>query len=192
MKKIVFFMVVILASFLFTPILKAQNERPLSKKELKKIEKQNKKEAKEKLEQEKLEKTEKLIQDTAFVFIATRVNGLNENLNRTLNFLAVYKKKAAYQFVFKGVPELNGVGGLTFNGKVGKYEASLSSDINKPSYLEMTFYPDKISGMTHIYITFYGEKASMDITLNNGLNLTFDGVIKPLEEARIYIGKSIF
>jgi hypothetical protein len=174
--------------------LSAQTEQ-LSKKQLKKLEKQKKKAAKEQAEKLEYEKVKQLVKDTTFVFIANRLygpGGKTFNLNQTLNFLAVNKHDATYQFSFHGIIGWNGVGGVTFNGDVNKYEYKFGKNINKASYIEMIFRPRGVGGLPYINITFFGSSATMDLTLDDGTRIRLDGQIKSIQEADIIKGHSIF
>jgi len=176
----------------------AQSEKStqkLSKRELRKIEKQKKKEAKILAEKQEFEKVKQLVQDTTFVFVADKLygdRGRMFNVNPTLNFLAVNKKEATYQFAFQGIIGWNGVGGVTFNGDIVKYEVKLGKNINKASYVEMVFRPKGVGGLPYINITFFGSRATVDLTLDNGNRIRLDGEIKSLQEAEIFKGQSIF
>ena len=175
--------------------LKAQNEKQLSKRELKKLEKKKKKEAEEKAEYEDFLKIKRLIDDTTFVFVADRLygeRGRTFNLNSSLNFLIVNKKEGSYQFSFHGISGWNGLGGATFNGDITKYEVKYGKNFKKPTYVSMIFRPRGVGGLPYINITSYGSKAIMDLTLDNGTRIRLDGEIKPIGEADILKGHSIF
>ncbi len=194
MKKLLL-IITLLFSFAVVLPASAQNEQNLTKKELRKLEKQRKKEAKEKAEKEEFEKVKQLVNDTSFVFIANRLYGKHGrmfNINPSLNFLAVNKNKATYQFAFQGLVGWNGIGGVTFEGDLAKYEVKISKNAKKASYVEMVFRPRGVGGLPYINITFFGSQATMDLTLDDGTRIRLDGEIKSIQEAHIFKGQPIF
>ncbi len=194
MKKLLYIFSIVIAIAVAFPAT-AQNNQNISKKELRKLEKKWKKEAKAKAEKEEFEKIKKLVNDTSFVFIANRLygnNGILFNVNPLLNFLAVNKKEAIYQFAFQGLVGWNGVGGATFKGDLVKYEVKLAKNTNKASYIKMIFRPRGVGGLPYINITFFGKEATMDITFDDGTRIRLDGELKSVNDANIFIGQSIF
>ncbi len=194
MKRLFFVLSLFLSMVIVLPAF-SQTEQTLSKKEQKKLEKQKKKEEEKQKEIMEFNKVKKLIEDSTFVFIATRLYGPNGkvfNLNQTLNFLAVNKKKATYQMSFHGVIGWNGVGGVTFDGHIVKYNVEFAKKVNKSSYLNMLFVPDGIGGITNVSMTFFGASGTITLNFDDGTNIRLDGRIKSIEEAGIIKGQSIF
>jgi len=194
MKRLFLVLSILLSVTIVMPAF-SQTEKTLSKKEQKKLEKQRKKEAEKQKEIMEFNKVKKLVEDSSFVFIATRLYGPNGrvfNLNQTLNFLAVNKKKATYQMSFHGIVGWNGLGGVTFDGHIVKYKVKFAKKPNKSSYLDMLFVPDGIGGITNVSLTFFGTYGTVTLNFDNGTNIRLDGRIKSIEEAGIIKGKSIF
>jgi hypothetical protein len=194
MKKTLLILGILLTVVFIMPVHAQTNEK-LSKKEQRKLEKQKKKAAKEAEELADFNLAKKMVTDTTFVFVANQLytgNGKTLAINPALNFLTVNKKDATYQFSFHGIIGWNGVGGATFNGTLTQYELKMSDNINKASYIQMIFRPKGVGGLPYINITFFGTKATVDVTLDNGTRFTLDGVLKPINEAEIIKGHSVF
>ena len=175
--------------------LTAQTDQKLSAKEQRKLEKKAKKEAREAAEKEAFEKVQKMVQDTAFVFVANRLRGnggASFSVNPTVNFLAVHGSHATYQFAFQGLMGWNGVGGATFDGDVIQYDFKPSDNPNKGGYVDMTFRPRGVGGLPYITISFFANSATMNITLDNGDRITLDGEIQSLQDAGVFKGQAIF
>ena len=56
----------------------------------------------------------------------------------------------------------------------------------------MMYVPKGLGGITNVNITFFGPNAAVDLTFEHGLRIRLDGQLKSREEARIFIGHSIF
>jgi hypothetical protein len=172
--------------FSITLLAEAQDEKKLSRKERKELKKQQQAEQKEALLQ--------LLNSKAWVIEAHTVFDRYNNsfqLNPTINFVGVKGDEGAIQLGFNGLIGWNGVGGVTIDGNVTKYEIKEGKDKSSPS----------------VNLRFQGRgvgSASINITVNNsgqatarvsgdfGDRITFSGNIISLDNSTVYKGQSLF
>jgi len=167
-------------------VLPAQNEQKLSKKERKALRKQ-----------EQIEKNKAivaLLNSKKWVIEANTVfDRYNQSyqISPTINFVGVNDEQGAIQLGFDGLIGWNGVGGVTIDGKITKYEIKEGKEKSNPT----------------INIRFQGRgmsSASINVTVNSsgqstarvdgdfGERITFKGTIRSLEESIVYKGQSLF
>ena len=193
MKKTFLIIIALIVTSVIMP-LTAQTEKNISEKEQKKLEKQAKKEARLEKEKQAVAKVKQLVKDSAFVFVANRLRGKGKSysVNPSVNFMLVNGKSATYQFAFQRLAGWNGIGGATFDGDVVDYEYTLSENTKKASHLKMTFRPEGVGGLPSVTITFFATSATMNLTLDDGTRLTFDGEIKSIQESGVFKGNAVF
>ena len=194
MKKIIIAMSIIVLAIGVVPVM-AQENNNLTPREQKKMEKQKRKEAKMAADKAENDLVNKLVNDTAFVFVANRLygnGGVMISVDRGLNFLGVHHGHAVYQFAFQGLVGWNGVGGATFEGDITKYRFEPAKNPNKASNLTMTFRARGVGGNPYVTMTFFGSDGTMDITFNNGNRVRMDGEIKSIKDAGVFKGQSLF
>lgn len=194
MKKI---LLILSALFLLSGSVSvmAQKNNNLTSREQRKQKKQKKMEAQLVAAIAELKKVNKLVEDTNFVFVVTSLYGTRGslyNVDPSINFLGVNKGQAVYQFAFTGLVGWNGLGGATFEGDITNYDFKPSENIKKASVLSMRFKRRGVAGSPYISMSFFGQKATVDITFGTGEHIRLDGMIKSIKDAGVYKGQSIF
>jgi hypothetical protein len=172
-----------------------QTENPdtknLSKEERKALRKAKKEEEKRKREVA-LQEFEKYADNKQWVVEAHTVfnkEGLSFQMDPNINFVGVDKDDVTVQLSFNGIMGWNGVGGVTLDGKIGKYE--YQSD-KKSVTIEMSAMGSSI-GMVDIFITITGDgNGRANVSGNWGERITFQGKFVSLTESTVYKGSTTY
>ena len=171
---------------LFTHSTIAQENQKLSRKERKELKKQ------EQIAQKKA--ILDLLYKKAWVIEAHTVfDRYNQSyqLNPTINFVGVNGDEGAMQLGFDGLIGWNGVGGVTIDGKVTKYEIKEGKENQSPT-ANLRFQGRGVgSASINISVNTSGQ-ATARVSGDFGDRITFSGIIKSLEESSVYKGQSLF
>lgn len=112
-------------------------------------------------------------------------------LNPTINFVGVNGDEGAMQLGFDGLIGWNGVGGVTIDGSVTKYEIKEGKEKQSP-VANLRFQGRGIGSATiNITVNTSGQ-ATAKVSGDFGDRITFSGIIKSLEESTVYKGQSLF
>lgn len=183
MKTAAFFFCLFLCT---SELLYAQDTKKLSKKEQKEIRRKQLEEQKEAI----LE----LLKSKQWVIEAHTVYdrySQSYQLNPTINFVGVKDEEGALQLGFNGLIGWNGVGGVTIDGQVTRYEVKETKGNDAPAVV-MRFQGRGVGFATiNISVNTSGQ-ATARISGDFGERITFTGVIKALEESVVYKGQSLF
>jgi len=169
----------------------AQTENPdnknLTKEEKKAMRKAKKEEDKRKRE-EALINFEKYAEMRAWVVEAHTVfdkQGQSYQMDPSINFVGVSKEETTVQLSFTGLMGWNGVGGVTLEGKIGKYEYS---NDGKSVNITMSAMGSGL-GIVDIFLTVTGDSnGRVTVSGNWGDRITFQGRFVSLEESSVYKG----
>jgi hypothetical protein len=192
MKYILLF---IIFSFFAVITGKTQTENPdtkdLTKEERKALRKAKKEEEKRKLE-ENLNEFEQYAEMRGWVIEAYTVfdkQGLSFQMDPTINFVGVKEEETTVQLSFNGIIGWNGVGGITLDGKIGKYE--ISKNKNTLS-ITMTAMGSSI-GNVDMFLTVSGDgNGRATISGNWGERITFQGRFVSLAESNVFKGSTTY
>lgn len=182
--------------FIISPlILYGQDEgSSLSKKEQKAL-------AKEKRKAEQKEEAEKqreivalMLEYQRFVLEADYVAGKTGSrtaVSPTLNFVIIDSTKATMQLGSPWGLGINGVGGVTVDGKVTRYEVNKKENKKGVNY-NVTLYIMSSIG-TYDLLMWISESGHADATVRGNVSgqLTYSGQLVPLSQSRVYKGHSI-
>lgn len=155
--------------------------------------------AERKAVQEKLDslmyvEAEKAISDKDFTLEADKVvfkYGQTAFVNSNTNFVSVTGDKSVVQVAFN-IPASgpNGLGGITLDGNVSKYE--VKKDRKGNIHVSMNVMGTGISAMIDIDLYKGSNKASVTISPNfNSNRMTLTGVVVPSSDSRVFKGRSI-
>lgn len=161
----------------------AQENEKLSRKE---------KKERKKLQQEEQKKAiVELLTNKAWVIEAHTVfDRYNQSyqLNPSINFVGVNGDEGALQLGFDGLIGWNGVGGVTIDGNVTKYEIKEGSS---PT-VSLRFQGRGVgSANIQINVNSAGQ-ATARVNGDFGERITFSGLLKSIEESIVYKGQSLF
>ena len=125
MKKLILTLVIFLLGTITYAQEEAMEQAEKSKKELRAEKKAAKKVERQAADAEALVKSNALLASKQWVLEATRVynkSGRSFNLDPNINFVSIQEKDGVVQLSFTGLVGWNGVGGITLEGNVTRYE----------------------------------------------------------------------
>lgn len=174
--------------FLVVLLLVAFSVQGLAQKETRKERK-----AREKKEQAAMfEVAKQLVKDSTFVIPVDRIvikGGVSSNVLNTINFIKVYKDKGVLQIAPTHSSNLgaNGLGGITMNGNITKYEVK-----DKGDKIYVTVYLKDTLGHAIMNISLYGStNVTVDVSgMFSGPAFTMYGKINPLGDVHVFEGSS--
>ena len=158
----------------------------------KKMSKAEKKEARKEKQKANLNKILEAIEDRAFAIKAhTFVDkqGLSIPISPSTNFVAVSEDEGVVQFAFGDNPGLNGLGGLTIEGKIVKYELKKHK---KGLSLQMRLFGSAFGSTDLILGVNSSGIATVKVNTIRGGQFTFNATFSDLESAKIFQGSSIY
>ena len=164
----------------------AQEQKKLSKKE--------KKELKARQLEEQKQAIIDLLESKSWVIEAHTVyDRYNQSyqLNPTINFVGVKNDEGALQLGFNGLIGWNGVGGVTIDGKVTRYEVKDEKKDKTPTVV-LRFQGRGIGSATINVAVNTSGQATARVSGDFGERISFSGLIKSLEESVVYKGQSLF
>ena len=172
----------------------AQEENSVDSKTTKKLTKQQKIEQK-KVEEEALAKmVAQMVQDRQFVLEANYLSnqmGQRIVVSSNINFIAVDSNKITIQLAsVSGVGGMNGMGGVTTDGTISKFEIRKSGRSND-------VYTIQVYTMTHIgsydilFTITSGGNADASIGGSWSGKLNYHGYIVPLHKSKVFKAMSI-
>ncbi|GJM63786.1 hypothetical protein PEDI_43380 [Persicobacter diffluens] len=182
-------------TMLWTPVLaqEQQDNSQLTKKEQRKLAKQQKREAEELYEQQMALVTKKMVEGSAFVLEANMLfdkYGASVNVNSNVNFISIANGKGVMQLSFNNVAVgLNGIGGVTLDGKVNNY----TFKENKNGGYSVRFSLFGSGGNYDVSMSVMpGGQATATIRGNWSRELKYQGNLVPVDQSRVYKGFSMF
>jgi len=125
MKKLILTLVIFLLGTITYAQEEAMEQAEKSKKELRAKKKATKKVERQAADAEALVKSNALLASKQWVLEATRVynkSGRSFNLDPNINFVSIQEKDGVVQLSFTGLVGWNGIGGITLEGNVTRYE----------------------------------------------------------------------
>ena len=89
------------------------------------------------------------------------------------------------QLVFPSTPDWNGVGGITMEGRITKYDITEGKE-NKPVEIKMYASGTTMGAVTLFFSIDFGKFAKVRYSDIQGLKLTFSGAFVALEESGVF------
>jgi hypothetical protein len=182
MKKII--AILLLSTLFFTVAAQEKNKKKLTREEKKELRRQQKEEA------EKL--VTAMIESRQFVLLADNIQsrqGRTFPVSSNINFVLVDSNEAVFQFGSVRLIGINGIGGITVEGKITYYDVK-KYEKSGAYYIKMT-----ISTSTGFYdikfnISSTGvADAEVESTMAGG-GFSYLGRIVPAHQSRYYKGTS--
>ncbi|HHL57576.1 MAG TPA: DUF4251 domain-containing protein [Bacteroidetes bacterium] len=193
MKKTTWSVLIILI-MVFTASHVWAQESVKSSADKKKLTKSEKKKLKEEAEKADWEKYNQLIESRQFVFQATDIytSSGTAPLDQKTNFFYVIGDDAVIQLTFMGlqsVPTSNGLGGITSEGKVTKFNLK-ADNFKKPIRVTITVKPlaGQGGGIHQLNLTIFGDGYAELLLSRN--NTRLKGIVIPADEAKIHQGST--
>lgn len=182
MRKYMLMLVAVM--FVMTTAM-TQEEKAVEKLEGKELRKQKKKDRMELFELQKQEGSS-LIDDRDFVLQAERISGKNTipiNVSNQINFIKIDGDDLIVQYGLNAGVGRNGLGGVTYEGKIRRYETSDLGE-GKAYNTRIQFFTPYLNGIATINISVRGDMARASIW-SNGQVLNFDGFYASNESSSI-------
>lgn len=152
--------------------------------------KKEKKEQKAKENEEKLKVFYKILKSQQFVVEADQVYGDEGsifNVIPTVNYFAVDSTYSTVQLSFTGVIGWNGVGGVTVDGNIDKYDLKEFKS-GKPITLVGSIN-GRVGGNLQFTMYVYSSgQANVTVNGNWGNSITFQGRLFTLADSKVYKG----
>lgn len=136
-----------------------------------------------------------ILESKQWVLEANRLQdryGNSVNIQSNLNFIGVSEENATVQLGSNHTVGHNGVGGVTVDGRVNKYEVTEVKRANSGANVQLS-----VSGaaMGHADVTISvspSGQASATLRSIDGSRITYHGQIVPLSESRVYKGQTLY
>ncbi len=176
----------IICIFLLFDLAIAQDTQKLSKRE--------KKEQQQKEAESQKKAIIELLKNKAWVIEAHTVLDRYNNsfqLNPSINFVGVKGDEGALQLGFNGLIGWNGVGGVTIDGTVTKYELLEGNQKQGPS-VNLRFQGRGVGSATISISVNTSGQATARVSGDFGERITFSGMIVSLENSTVYKSQSLF
>jgi hypothetical protein len=192
MRKFIFLLI-----FIFSAVtLSAQyetGEQVMTKKEQREMAREYKNAQRLAEAERALNRTDSMINQHRFVLEADYISGRNGSrysVSSNLNFIMVDSSEAILQIGSSSGLGYNGVGGITVQGSVTKYEISKRVGKKGISYTISLFIMSSL-GMYDIMISVAGSgNADAAVRGNTSGVLNYSGRLVPLNESRVYKARS--
>lgn len=189
MKKLTFIL------FLLIPIICvfAQEESSLSSKEQKKLAKEKRNAERAAQDEQLKEITGLMLEFQRFVLEADYISGRSgerASVSSILNFIIIDSLDATIQLGSPWGIGINGVGGITLDGNVRKYELSVKENKKGVSYTVSFFIQTSLGSYDIVMWVSQTGRADATVRGNVSGHLTYSGQLVPLSLSRVYKGSS--
>ena len=190
MKALLIFVMIISPAILFGQ----DDTSTLSKKEQRQLAREKRKAEQEVIDAKQREITALMLEHQRFVLEANYVagkSGSRSPVNSTINFVIIDSTKATLQLGSPWGLGINGVGGVTVDGNVTRYELNKKENKKGVSY-NVTLYIMSSVGTYDIQM-WVSQSGRADATVRGNVSgqLTYSGQLVPLSQSRVYKGTSI-
>lgn len=157
--------------------------------------KQEKKKAKEEKLEWMKEVTRGMVESHRFVLEADYLTGSGGNLipvSPSVNFIAIDSSRATIQLAIVDIPGYNGLGGITVDGTVTKYEVRKIEKKKFTAY-NVTVIVFSNTGTYDIHF-FIGDDGKGEATIRNTRSgkLDYSGIFYPPDISKVYKGTPIY
>lgn len=188
------YLVILFSIIWIVPQTFAQEEETLSKKELKQIAKEEKRSRRYAEEEQKRELTALMLEHHRFVLEADFVGdrtGSRIPVNSNINFIAIDSTHGTLQLATPYGLGYNGLGGITLEGRISKYNLKEIQGKKSKSYSLMILI---MTSLGTYDITFQiSETGNTDATVrgNSMGQLKYSGKLIPIDKSRVYKGSTL-
>ena len=149
-----------------------------------------KKEKKAKENQEKIEKLYALVSSRKFIVEATNVygnSGDNYTVNPSTNYFLVDSSRTTIQLSFDGLIGWNGVGGVTSDGKIDKFELSELKS-GKPIMVNGMIIARAGGNIQFVMYVNSEGMTNIELSGNWANTINFQGRLLTLAESKVFKG----
>jgi hypothetical protein len=172
----------------------AQDEQTLSKKELRRLQREQKKAEQDAALEKAATITELMVTHQRFVLEADYLSnktGSRVPVQATINFVMVDSTEGTLQFGSAMAAGYNGVGGATLDGRISNYRYNTTGR-NKNSYSIMMNFMSSLG--TYDITLMVGADGYADATIRGNWSgtLNYHGRLVPLSQSRVYKGTTTY
>ena len=182
--------------FLFAIVITSfaqENEEVLSKKELKTLEKEKKALLRSEEDKKSTEITKLMLENHRFVLEADFITGRGGNripVSSSLNFIIVDSLEGTLQLANPWGMGTNGLGGITLDGRISKYDLFAKESKRGISYSLTLFINSSLGSYDIQFWISQTGNATATVRGNTSGSLTYSGKLVPLGISRVYKGHS--
>jgi hypothetical protein len=193
MKKIIFILeLIILSTYSFSQY-NSPDDQVINQKETRRLAREHKLAEKHAQEEKARELTADLVKAHRFIleadYVAGRL-GSRYPVNSTLNFIMIDSTDAVLQLGSPYGIGYNGVGGITIDGTVTKYELAEQQHKKSVSYTITVYIMSSLGAYdVQFWVTPLGNTDAI-VRGNFSGSVTYSGRIVPLGKSRVYKGMS--
>ncbi len=171
-----------------------QAQSKAERKTQRKIERELKKEARIQALEDNHERMVALVENRTFVIEANTLYDRFQNryeVSPTINFVKIDGDEGVVQFGFNQLVGYNGVGGLTFEGRISGYKITRKKS-QGPITITTNISSPGLSGPATLNVTISNNGLARATIIGSfGSRITFAGTVYDLEETRVYQGQSV-
>ena len=131
-----------------------------------------------------------MVESKEFIIEATQVFGRTSDtyqMDPYTNFFAVNQERGTVQLSFTGLIGWNGIGGVTSDGTIDRYELSELRE-GKPVKLNGSIIARSGGNLQFNMNVFASGQADVTVTLTRGETITFQGRILKLADSKAFKG----
>lgn len=116
--------------------------------------------------------------------------GNSETVSEMTNFVVIIDEEATLQLVFPYMPDANGVGGITLEGKTTGFE--VKQDKKGTTYVRINVMGSSLNAEINITLPAKTNKATAYISANTlPYKVRYDGYLKHASESIVFKGRSL-
>lgn len=187
------FLILLLLQVYSSVIYSQEDESVMDEKQIKALEKEKRQAEKKEEEEEQKKIVDYMVNNKKFVLEANYLSGTSGSripVNSTINFILIDSTKATIQLANSWGSGYNGLGGITVNGQITKYDMHKKEGKRGVSYT-ITLYVMSTLGMYDIqfWVSQTGN-ADASISGNTYGRLNYSGKLVPVQLSRTYKGQS--
>jgi hypothetical protein len=182
-----------LLAFLSLNNYSQEDQQVMDKKELKALEKEKREAQKKEIEENERKLVEYMIDNKKFVLEANYLSGKsgpNIPVNSNLNFISIDSNECVIQLANTSGIGNNGLGGVTVEGPVTKYEVTKKETKHGVSYTVMLSMRSSLG--TYDICVWTSPDGYADATISGitAGRLNYSGKLEPLQGSHIYKGNA--
>ena len=188
MKKLALLMIVFVMSL-------SSFAQEISKEEWRKMSREERKAYKQKVLLENHQKTMEVLTSRAWVLEAHQIQdryGESAMIEPNLNFVGVAGEHSSVQLGSSGDIGWNGVGGITVDGNVRKYELKEGKKPGSGAHVRISVMGAAAGHIDMSILISADGNATATLSDNTGDKLIYRGKIVPLAESIVYKGQTLF
>lgn len=189
MNKLIYILLLIF----FNISVFSQKEETVSAKNQRKLQKESRNAEKDSIRNKTLEITRNMIQNKSFVLEANQLSGRSGipfPVSSTINFVSIDSNICVIQLASNSGLGSNGLGGVTTEGRISSYK--IHENKKGGGFTISVLTNTSLGAFDLVFFIDSEGNAQADVTQSTtGVVRTYHGRIVPLEQSKVYKGRSI-